>query len=403
MPGAQSVSVGLFVCAGSKYESSADAGISHFLEHQLFRAPANVPDSQSIAEAVERVGGIINAGTGREYTYYWCKVMREHFPLALSLLAGMLLRSEFKPEDIERERQIISEEINIAHDSSINLAYMLVNELLWSGHPLSHDPTGTKETTRAISREDLVRYYREHYFPGGTVVAVAGAIEHEEVVRAANKSIGRWTGHRGHWSYRCFEATQSNRVRIARRSTPEVHVCLGLPGVSLLDPGRHTLDLLSAILGDGMSSRLFRQLRDRLGLVYGVGSSVEHLLDVGSLVISASVEPMNLKALVKAITEQLAYLKARVAEEELNKAKAMTKGHFLLDIEDSLAMAKWVGTQEILTGHILTVDEMLMCIDAITADMLQEVATRILIGDRLRLAVVGPVREDEPLHALLEV
>jgi predicted Zn-dependent peptidase len=403
MPHTRSVSLGFFLGVGSRYEPKAQAGISHFIEHLCFRGTSRRPTAREISEAIEGVGGILNGGTDKEFTAYWCKVARPHFQLALDVLLDILLHSRFDPQDIEKERQVIIEEINMTKDSPSQQADMLIDELLWPNHSLGRDIAGTKESVTTITRDLILNYLAQHYQPNNTVIAVAGNIQHQEVVTAISQAIGDWTNQQPRAEYSAYIGQDNPRLRVETRETEQVHLCLALPGLSLLHPQRFTLDLLNVILGEGMSSRLFTEIRDKLGLAYHINSYVEHFLDSGSVTIYAGVESRNLRVAIEAILEQLHQLKQPVPEPELSKAKELAKGRLLLRMEDSRSVATWTGGQEILTGRILNVEQVVSIIDAITAEEIKQVANELLIGSQLRLAVVGPIAKDEPLDELLKL
>jgi len=404
MPHTRSVSVCIFIGVGSRYETESQAGVSHFIEHLCFKGTPKRPTSREISETIEGVGGILNGGTDKELTVYWCKVAQPHFPLALEVLVDMLLHSRFDPQDIEKERQVIIEEINMSKDFPPQRVDMLIDELLWPNHPLGRDVAGNKETVAAITRDIMLDYFQGQYLPSNTVITIAGDIQHQEMVTAISRATGNWTNHRPHPGYSAYkEQPASGRLHIETRDTEQTHLCLALPGLSLLHPKRFTLDLLNVILGEGMSSRLFVEIRDKLGLVYSIHSHVEHFLDSGSVTVYAGVESRNLQVAIKAILEQLSQLRETVPESELSKAKELSKGRLLLRMEDSRSVAGWVGGQEILTGHILSLDQIISIIDAITADEVRQLAQELLVGSQLRLAVVGPIANDEPLDGLLKL
>jgi len=403
MPHTLSVAVSIFIGIGSRYETEAEAGVSHFIEHLLFKGTPERPTAREISEAIEGVGGILNGGTDKELTVYWCKVAQPHFLLALEVLVDMLLRSRFEPVDIERERQVIVEEINMARDFPQQRVNTLIDELLWPEHPLGRDVAGSKQSVAAITREMMLDYLAGQYQPSNTVVAIAGNIQHPEVVTAVSQALGNWTNQQEPSGYSAYKAQSLRRLHIETRDIEQAHLCLALPGLSLFHPKRFTLDLLNVILGEGMSSRLFVEIRDKLGLAYSIHSYVDHLLDSGSAVIYAGVEPKNLSTVIKAILGQLAQLKETIPESEISKAKELAKGRLLLRMEDSRNVAGWVGGQEILTGRILSVEQVVSIIDAITAEELKQIAQELLIGSQLRLAVVGPVTADEPLEELLKL
>ncbi len=403
MPHTRSVSIIVFIGVGSRYETRAEAGISHFIEHLCFKGTQKRATAREISAAIEGVGGILNGGTDKELTVYWCKVAQSQFPLALDVLSDMLLHSKFDPQDIERERQVITEEINRSKDSPSQQVGMLIDELLWPNHPLGRDIAGSKKSVAAITRDTMLDYMAGQYLPNNTVVTIAGNIQHREMVTAVSQAIGKWTNQQEHPGYVAYTEQQNPQLRVERRDTEQAHLCLALPGLSLLHPRRFTLNLLNVILGEGMSSRLFTEIRDKLGLAYSIHSYVDHFLDSGSVTVYAGVEPRNLPVAITAILEQLSLLKETIPESELSKAKELSKGRLLLRMEDSYNVAGWMGGQEILTGGILSVDEVVSIIDAITGEEVKQLAQELLTGNQLRLAVVGPVAQEEPLVELLKL
>ena len=403
MPHSRSVSVYVFLAMGSRYETEAEAGISHFIEHLCFKGTPKRATPRDIAVAIEGVGGILNAATDRELTLYWCKAATHHLPLALDVLADILLHSKLDPEEIERERHVIFEEIHAIKDSPYQQVGMLIDELLWPGHPLGRDVAGNVESVSAITREMITDFMAERYLPANAVVAIAGNIQQEEVINAVNEAFGTWSGQRQASGYLAYEKRANPRIRIENRDTEQTHLCLALPGLPLQHPKRYALDLLNTILGEGMSSRLFVEIRDRLGLAYSVHSYAEHLHDTGAMVISAGVEHEKLPVVIEAILKQLTLLREPVPESELTKAKELSKGRLLLRMEDSRSVAGWGGGQEVLTGEILSVDEVVSIIDAITTEQVAEVAQELLVEDELRLAVVGPAKDDNELKGLLRL
>ena len=402
-PHTHSVSIGFFIGAGSRYETDEQAGISHFTEHLCFKGTSKRPTAMDICAAVEGVGGILNGGTDKELTVYWCKVAQPHFPIALEVLADMLLNSRFDPTDIERERQVIIEEINMSLDSPSQRVAMLIDELLWPEHPLGRDIAGSKETVTGITRDMLLDYMATQYHPGNIVLSIAGDIKHQEAVNLVSETITRWADRKHRAGYPAYQEKLARRLSIENRDTEQVQMCLALPGLSLTHPDRFKFDMLNVILGEGMSSRLFTEIRDKLGLAYSIQSYVEHFLDTGSITVSAGVDTRNLKLAITAILQELSRLKEAIPESELARAKELFKGRALLRLEDSRSVAGWMGGQETLTGRILGIDQVIAIIDAITTEELQQTARKLLVGEQLRLAVVGPISPDEPLEDLLKL
>jgi predicted Zn-dependent peptidase len=403
MPHTRSVSICVFIGVGSRYEADSQAGVSHFIEHLMFKGTPKRTTAREISMAIEGVGGIINAGTDKELTVYWCKMAQPHFSLALDVLSDIVLHSKFEPDDIESERRVIIEEIHMEKDSPSQLVNMLIDELLWPGHPLGRDIAGDKDSVAGISRDMMLDYLAHQYLPSNTVVSVAGALKHREMANAVSQALGGWADQQTRPGYQAYKKQPFPRLNIERKDTEQVHLCLGLNGLPLLHPQRFVLDLLNVILGEGMSSRLFTEIRDRLGLAYSIHSYVDHFLDTGAVTIYAGVEPKNLQVAIQAVLEQLSQLREPIPEAELTKAKELAKGRLLLRMEDSRSVAGWMGGQEILTGRILSVDQVMSIIDAITTEELRQLAQELLVGSRLRLTVVGPVAEDELLEKLLKL
>lgn len=400
MPHTRSVSVGLYIGAGSRYESDEVAGVSHFLEHMLFKGTRRRPSAQQISEEIEGVGGIMNAATDKELTVYWAKVGDQHFARSMDVLADALLESTLDPEEIEKERQVIIEELAMTEDSPGDLAALLIDEVLWPEQPLGRDVGGSQRSVAAITREQIVGFVDRHYTPENTVLAVAGNVSHAEVVDLAGKLLGGWArAPFGTW-YR-VEERPSPKAAVKSKRTEQAHVCLGLPAFSSAHPDRYALDVLNTVLGEGMSSRLFVEIREKLALAYDVHSYVAHFLDAGSMVVSAGVDPKRVEPTVAAILRELARLREGVPEAELRKAKELIKGRLQLRMEDTRAVASWLGTQELLRNEILTVDEVLDVIERVTLDDLARVADELLVPERMSLAVVGPFRSESRFEKLL--
>jgi predicted Zn-dependent peptidase len=403
MPHTRSVSVCIYMGAGSRYESDAQAGVSHFIEHLCFRGTEKRASAKDISGAIEGVGGVLNGGTDKELTVYWCKVAQPHFHLALDVLADMVLHSRFDRKDIEKERQIIVEEISMSKDAPNQLVGMILDELLWPDHPLGRDVAGTNKSVADMTREQMLDYMASEYSPANTVIAIAGNIQQDEAVNEVQKILGNWTNKKTRLDFVPYIENKNPRMKIENRETEQTHLCLALPGLSLQHPQRFTLDLLNVILGEGMSSRLFLEVRDKLGLAYNIHSYLDHFQDSGALTVYAGVHPKKLEIGITAILQQLALLKEKITEEELNKAKELSKGRLLLRMEDSRSVAGWVGGQEILNGSIMDVEEVVAVIDKVTAEEMCTLAKELLIGEKLRLSVVGPVKSADHLEKLLKI
>ncbi|MFQ5812044.1 MAG: M16 family metallopeptidase [Anaerolineae bacterium] len=402
MPHTRSVSIGFFIGVGSRYELDEQSGVSHFIEHMLFKGTAKRPTAREIAVAIEGVGGVFNAGTGTEASLYWAKVAQPHLDIAIDVLVDMLRHSRFEPGEINKERLVIVEEINLTHDTPDSLVHLLINDLVWPNHPLGRDVAGTKESLSALDREGLLAYLKRHYQPSNTVVSVAGNVEHEAVVGKIAAFLGDWaTGEAA--SYRPAEDNQAEpRLRIHHRETEQAHLCLSVPGIPRDHPDRFKLRLLNTVLGEGMSSRLFTEIREKRGLAYSIYSYASGMHDAGAVGVYAGVDPRRIEDAIKAILAEWDRLRQEsVAADELAKVKEFVKGRLLLQMEDSFSVAAWLGRQEVLSPEVLTVDEVIEALDAVTAADIQGVAQGLFLGERLNLAVVGPFEEEEEFRELL--
>jgi predicted Zn-dependent peptidase len=395
MPHSRSVCLAILVGAGSCYESKGEAGISHFAEHLFFKGTQRRPTSKEITQDIEGIGGIINAGTDKEVTIFWCKVASSHFPIALDVLSDLLLNSRFDKKEIEQERRIISEEINMNLDLPQQRVNMLIDELLWPDQPLGRDVIGYKETVSSITREQLLNYVSRRYMPNNTVLGIAGNIQHEEAMDQIEPLFNKWAVGKLPTGYRTDDNQTEARLRIEPKDIEQAHLCLAVHGFSHSHPRRFMLDLLNTVLGGGMSSRLFTEIREHRGLAYDIYSSTDHFLNSGSFIIYAGVDPKKVEIAVAAIIEELSKIKQKITTSELTRAKELSKGRLHLRFEDSRNVALWYGSQEILMRQILDIDDVISIVDAITIDELKEVAEEILTDSGLNLAVIGPIKGKE--------
>jgi predicted Zn-dependent peptidase len=396
------VSVALFVGAGSRYEDDSVAGISHFLEHMLFKGTHKRGTPREIAEAIEGVGGVMNAATDKELTVYWAKVPVDHFTVALDVLLDQLLNSRLDPLELERERKVVIEELAMVEDSPGELVGLLLESLLWPDQALGRDIAGSPESVSGISREAMIEYLATQYVPENTVLSIAGNIDHRTVVGEVVEHVTSWQSRKfGTWAPAVDGQTRF-RVGLRSKRTEQTQIALGYPAYSAFHPDRYVLDVMNTIFGEGMSSRLFLEVRELRGLAYDVHSSVAHFLDTGAFVVGAGVDPAKAVECVRAIRGELDRIRSTlVPETELTKAKEYIKGRMVLRMEDSRAVSSWIGGQELLRREIRSVDEVLAAIDAVTPEAIQRVATDIIRDDRANLALVGPHRSQARFEKLL--
>lgn len=402
MPHVRSVATGIFVGAGSRYEDDDVAGASHFLEHMLFKGTAKRPDPQMISRAIESVGGILNASTDREATLYYTKVARDHFDIALDVLTDMYNSPLFAQDEVERERGVILEELAMTYDQPDALADLLIDKALWPDQPMGRDVGGTRESVGGITREQLAAYHARQYVPSNTVVAVAGNIEHHEVVESVAALLGN--GQAGETlPMRPVQPDDDGgvRVQIANRKTDQAHLCIAVDGPPANSDDRYAVDLMNTVLGEGMSSRLFVELRERRGLAYDVHSSAMHYHDCGALLVSCGVDTANASEAVRAVLREWDGIQQGVTEEELSRATEYAVGRLGLRLEDTRAVMGWMGGQELLRNHVRTPEEVVAGIRAITPDDVTAAARRYLGSGAYRLSAVGPYRSQARFEKLL--
>lgn len=403
MPHVRSACVMVFLGAGSRYESDEEAGVSHFIEHLYFKGTQRRRTSKEISEAIESIGGVLNGATDKELTTFYAKVADRHFPTALDVLADLLHHSRLAKYDIDKERQIIIEEINMSLDLPQYKAELICDEMLWPGQPMGRDIAGSKATVSAMTRDRLLDFISRRYVANNTVVAVAGNVDPDEVRDLVTRHFGDWAPGRTAPAQPALNAQVKPAVRIENRETEQAHILLACLAGSLFHPDRHALGLISAILGEGMSSRLFLEIREKQGLAYDIRSGVSQHLDTGAFSVYAGVDPSKVAQAVGAIAGELKHIKEGVGKVELDKAKEMAKGRLLLRMEDSRNVAGWLGGQELLMGKILTVDEVVRNIDAVSATDIKRVAREQLSREKLNLAIVGPVKNKGALLKLLDI
>ena len=396
MPTARSVAVGLFVGVGSRSEDEAHAGLSHLLEHLAFKGTRRYPEPGGLSEAVEGCGGSVNAATDRELTIYTARVPAEAASRALEVVADLVLSPLLRKRDLIGEKPVIVDEIRMYVDSPGDHVFSLFDELLFGTHPLGREIAGTPRSVRRARHDTVIDHWERWYRPTNIVLTAAGAIQHEAVLRAA----------RGWFeadvapvpiqvppAVEVPKAAPAGSVRVAFRRLSQGNLCIGMPGVARDHPDRWALDLLGAVLGDGMSSRLFVELRERRSLSYDVSTFGATYADCGTFGVHAGFEPDQAPALIAAILEQLErVVQEPITSAELDRARAYTRGRLELRMEETGAVASWLGTGESLLPRILTVDEVIELLEAVTVDDLLRVAREYVRPELARLAVLGPFR-----------
>jgi predicted Zn-dependent peptidase len=387
---------------GSRLEDDRLAGVSHFIEHLFFKGTRKRPSPKEIADAIEGVGGFINASTDKELTAYWTRVPAEYTELGLDVLFDIVSNSKLDPGDIERERAVILEELKMYQDQPQDHVQNLFEELIWPGHPLGRDIAGTQESVSRLTRDEILEYADAHYRLPNVVIGAAGALDENEVVELVRPRLTLPGGLNGHIAAVPPGALDGAHVMVRRQRTEQAHICLGVRAYSYLHPDRYAIDLLNTLLGEGMSSRLFLNIRERLGIAYDVHSFMQKHRDTGYVAVYLGVDPKKAVEAVKAVMGELARLcDESVAADELERAKEFTKGRLRLDLETTNGVAFWLTYQELLLGEIKTIDEELALVDAVSVADIRRVACEILRGP-IQMAVIGPFASDARFRSAIE-
>jgi predicted Zn-dependent peptidase len=402
MPQVQSTSCFLMFAAGSRYETAETNGIAHFAEHMFFKGTERRPTAKDIAVEIDTIGAEFNAFTGKEYTGYYVKCAAEHAPVAFDVLVDMMRHSRFDPEEIEREKGVIVEEMNMYFDTPRDYLSGLYEQLLYGDQPLGWDIIGRKETVRGAERQTFLDYVGRWYQPTRLVVGIGGRFEPELIARVEELAGEFPAGEMPGPDPVRLSSNGGTRVLVHTKQSDQAHVSLGVRSYPIAHPDRYTLQLLSTVLGGGMSSRLFTEVRERRGLAYYVFGVNNSYTDAGSLYSQAGVDINRIDEAVTTIAREL----RRVAEEpipadELEKARSFTKGRFVLQLESPHGTIMFGLRREVLEGRAAEPTEVLEGIDAVTSEDLQRVAQDVIGRNGINLAVIGPFDDAERFEKLL--
>ncbi len=386
MPSVRSVAVGCWVDTGSRDETSAEAGASHFLEHLLFKG-SDRWSARAISEAFDGIGARHNAFTSKEYTCFWTRMRDEDLPLGIEILGEMLQRPAFRQDEIDSERHVVLEEINMNEDDPTDVAHELFINALWSSHPLAPPILGTTDSILGMSRDTIHGYWKRRYTPRTTVVAVAGNLP-DDLIPMIEQHFGAWDGPETGRSLEIPEVAPTVRVRT--KDTEQAHLVFGSPSIARDDDRRFALTLVDHVLGGGMSSRLFHEIREVRGLAYAVHSFRLPFADTGASATYVGTTPSQAEQVLKIIREQLSMiLEEGISDEELTRAKGHVAGSLAIGLEDANSRMNRIGRTELTGTEHLTVDETVAKIEAVTAADVLDVAQAAYGGPHV-IGAVGP-------------
>lgn len=387
----RSVSIGVWVKCGSRFESESSAGISHFIEHLLFKGTRS-RSAMEIASAIDSVGGQLNAFTDKECVGFYAKVLDEHLPFAFELLSDIVLNPTFPLVEMKRERNVIFEEINMVEDSPQELVQDLFLENFWKGHPLGRPISGTKESVSRIARKDVVRYFTENYTACNTVISVAGNIRHRKVQNLAARYFSKLSVGSPLNPGSPPSGSSGRSVR-TKANLEQTHICMGTTSPSLTSKDRFSVHLLSNILGGGMSSRLFQNIREKKGLVYSIYSNLNLYRDAGALAVYAGTAPRSAQAVIEMILKEFKLMKEKlVPREELKRAKENIKGSIMLSLESTSSRMTHIANQQIYYGRFYRLSEILAEIDKVRPRDIRNLANEIFDSSLMISVLTG--RED---------
>lgn len=399
IPHVRSVAVGFFVDVGSRDEDNEVSGVSHFIEHLMFKGTKR-RTAKDIAETLDAVGGQLNAFTTKEFTCYYARVLDEHFDLAVDLLSDMFFESKFDLQDIDRERNVIIEEIKMYEDAPDELVHDIFAGSMWKGHALGRPIAGTAEVIAGLSREKIIDYYHKHYNPAKLTVAVAGNIDHDRVINKLRPILESKPGQL--FDRRIITPVPHQDVICRNKETEQVHLCIGTPGLKLNDDNIYVFQVTNTILGGGISSRLFQEIREQRGLVYSVYSYHTSYRDAGLFCVYAGLSKENIDQVMELILKEIRDIQINgVNKQELQRAKDQLKGNLLLSLENVSTRMSRLGKSQLYLNKVIPPEEIVALVNKVTADEIQELSRQMLKPENFSMAAIGPWKDCGNLRKIL--
>lgn len=401
LPNVRSLSVGIWVGTGSRNERPHNNGVSHFIEHMLFKGTTN-RSAKEIAETMDNIGGQINAFTGKEATCFYTKTLDDHYKIAIDLLADMFFNSTFSEQNISLEKGVVIEEIGMYEDSLEELVHDVLAGSVWKGNSLGYPILGTRKTLNKLSREDILNYYKNRYTPQNTVISVAGSFEQDEIIGYIKKYFEDWNTDSTFVSDIKPAQFQEGVILKSKRSE-QTHILLALDSIEYGNDELYSLLVVNNIFGGNMSSRLFQRIREEKGAAYSVYSSPTSYLKTGLFSIYAGLNPLHTQEVLKVILEEIDILRDKgLTEEEINKSKEHLKGSYILGLEGTGSRMSAIGKSELLQGVIHSPDEILKKIDDINVDSVKNIINKVFGKKEKCLAVVGNIKKDIDFKGILK-
>ncbi len=399
IPTFRSISIGLWLDTGSRDEPDEIAGISHFIEHMVFKGTGS-RSAKEIASYLESVGGMLNAFTSREQTCYYAKILDKHLPLAVEILADLIFNGRFDKDDIEKEKNIIIDEINEVNDTPADLVHDLFARTIFGEHPLGRPIMGSSSTVRRITREHILAYLRASYRPEKMIVAASGNLVHGELVRLVRKYFPKkYENNRN--PYPRKRPSLLRRLSVKQRESSQTHICIGGPAFTFEHPRRSALLLLNSMVGGGMSSKLFQKIREEMGMAYTIFSYLDFFADTAVMGVYLSTDPKNVTKVIATVFEELSHFAMeKLSPKEIESARELLKGSLVLGLENSSNRMNRMAKHEILLGKYISVDETIAEIDSVTAENVRQVAEKLFDPKRFTITALGQTKKSAILRAL---
>ncbi len=395
------VSINFLFGAGSRYEQEFLSGASHLFEHVLFKGTKNRPDPKKISSEIENVGGIINAFTDKEITGYWSLMPFLHYKSGIEVIADMIQNSLLKNEDIDNEKKVIYEEIKASIDSPASKVQMNLESKIWPNQPMGRDIAGTVESVSKISKKEMFEYLKSQYVSSNTVISIAGNIIHEDVVDLIEKNMRDFQKNNIQKMFPFINNFKGPEIIYEKRDTQQTNISLGFQGISYHNKNRFALSLLSVILGESMSSRLFTELREKRALAYDIHSSCQYFSDCGIFSIEAGIAPEKLYETIKIIISEVSKISHDLTQKEVDDSITLSLGRMMLRMENSRSISNYLGTQELLKNHIETPDEIIKKIKSVSLNDIKKISNDIINTKSMVLSIIGPKCNEEEIYSLL--